>query len=74
MSRSYRHSHDAGNSNTGRDRQNKRRSNRRERRLITELASQADSFVSPLLSGLSSNAGFASERQFSNPAVSASRS
>ncbi len=57
-----------------RDRQNKRRSNRRERRLISELAAQADSFVSPLLSGLSSNAGFGSERQFSNPAASASRS
>ncbi len=73
MSRSYRHSHDAGNSNTGRDRQNKRRSNRRERRLITELAAQADSFVSPLLSG-TMHVGSRLERQFSNPAVSASRS
>ena len=71
MSRTFRHSRDAGNSNTGRDGHIKRRSNRRERRLIHELAAQADSFVSPLLTG-SMNVGFRQERQFSNPATSAS--
>ncbi len=73
MSRTFRHSRDAGNSNTGRDGQLKRRSNRRERRLIDELAAQADAFVSPFLSG-SMNVGSRQERLFSNPASAASRS
>ena len=43
MSRSYRYSsHKDGN---GGERQNKRRGNRRERRLIQQLAEQADTFM-----------------------------
>lgn len=44
MSRSYRYSSDKGD--FGGERQNKRRGNRRERRLIRHLAEQSDAFMS----------------------------
>jgi hypothetical protein len=43
MSRSYRYSSDKGD--FGGERQNKRRGNRRERRLVRQLAEQADGFM-----------------------------
>jgi hypothetical protein len=68
MSRSYRYSPESGHSNTGGERHNNRRSHRRERRLVSELAAQADAFVLPPRAELSANAGFRSERRFSTPA------
>lgn len=72
MSRSYRHSPESG-SNNGGERHNNRRSSRRERRLVSELAAQADAFVLPPRAELSANAGFRSERRFSTPADSATK-
>lgn len=43
MSRSYRYSADKGD--FGGERQNMRRGNRRERRLVRQLAEQADTFM-----------------------------
>ncbi|MCC7531152.1 MAG: hypothetical protein IT342_21780 [Candidatus Melainabacteria bacterium] len=73
MSRSYRYSPESGHSNTGGERHNDRRSNRRERRLVSELAAQADAFVLPPRAEPSTNAGFRSENRFSTPATSAAR-
>jgi len=74
MSRSYRYSPESGNSNTGGERQNNRRVDRRSRRLVQELAAQADAFVLPSHAQLGSNAGSRSSgRHSGHPANSAAR-
>lgn len=75
MSRSYRYSPESGGNHTGGKRQNNRRTNRRDRRLMQQLAEIADTFVSPLSLQPSAQhaGGFRSERQFSTPANSTAR-
>ncbi|MBX9949739.1 MAG: hypothetical protein K2Y39_11285 [Candidatus Obscuribacterales bacterium] len=75
MSRSYRHSPEFGANNTEGKRQTNRRTTRRDRRLIQQIADMADAFVSPLRTAPTPQAagGFRSERQFSNPANSTPR-
>jgi hypothetical protein len=72
MSRSYRHSPEFRANSTGGERQNHRRTTRRNRRLIQQIADMADAFVSPLRPAPTPQTagGFRSER---NPANSTAR-
>lgn len=72
MSRSYRHSPEFRANSTGGERQNHRRTTRRDRRLLQQIADMADAFVSPLSTAPSAQTagGFRSER---NPAKSSPR-